>query len=221
MTRGGRRREIETGPERRCVATGASGDAARLIRFALSPEGIVTPDLAERLPGRGVWVSATRADVEKAAKRNLFARGFKAPARSPEGLAEMVEQGLARRAVEALGIARKAGLAVTGFEKVKARLKQGAVTALVEASDGSQEQRAKLRPMAGEAALIDALSREELGLAFGRAFVIHAVLGVGGAADRAVREARRLAGFRSRNADEGGNAGTGAKASSGPDRVPD
>ena len=200
MTRGGRI-DMRDAPERRCVATGESGGTAGLIRFALNPESVVTPDFAEKLPGRGVWVTAARAPLEKAVKRNLFARGFKAPALAPEGLIQMVEAGLARRLIEALGLARKAGLAICGFEKVKARLKSGPVAALIEASDGSEQGRAKLRPMAGEAALVATLTAEELGLAFGREFVIHAVLDAGGAAERVLRESRRLSGFRQTQAD--------------------
>lgn len=196
MTRGGRA-EDRDGPERRCVATGESGGTEGLIRFALSPEGVVTPDLAEKLPGRGVWVTARRDLLERAAKKNLFARGLKTAAKVPDGLIEAVEQGLARRLRDALGLARKAGLAACGFDTVKARLKAGPVAALIEASDGSPAQRAKLRPMAGEAPVVAVLDAAELGLAFGREFVIHAVLDAGAAADRVVRESRRLAGFRS------------------------
>lgn len=200
MTRGGRA-DARDAPERRCVATGESGGTAGLIRFALNPEGVVTPDFAGKLPGRGVWVTAERALLEKAVKRNLFSRGFKAPAKTPDELAGMVEAGLARRLIEALGLARKAGLATSGFEKVKARLKSGPVAALIEASDGSEQGRAKLRPMAGDAPVVASLTAEELGLAFGREFVIHAVLDAGGAAERVLKESRRLSGFRQTQAD--------------------
>lgn len=195
MTRGGRVRDHD-GPERRCVASGSSQDTDALIRFVLDPEGRVTPDLAERLPGRGVWVGAERALLDKAVKRNLFARGLKSAAAIPAGLAEAVEAGLARRLIEAIGLARKSGLAVTGFEKVKARLKAGPVAALIEACDGAEQGRARLRPMAAGAPVVDVLNAGELGLAFGREFVIHAVLDKGGAAERVLRESRRLAGFR-------------------------
>ena len=183
-----------------------------MVRFALSPEGVVTPDLAERLPGRGVWVTADRALLARAAKKNLFARGFRAPARVPEGLADIVEAGLARRAVEALGLARKAGLATAGFDKVRARLRAGPVAALLEAADGSEQGRAKLRPLAGGAPVLAALTSQELGLAFGREFVIHASLDAGGASDRVVREAQRLAGFRAAGRDAFPDGGGGANA---------
>jgi predicted RNA-binding protein YlxR (DUF448 family) len=197
MARGGARRRRD-GPERRCVVTGESGPTDRLIRFALSPQGEVVPDLAERLPGRGVWVTAEAGLVERAGKRGLFARGFKASATAPPDLAARVEAALARRLIDALAMARKAGLATAGFEQVRARLREAPVAALIEAADGSARQRAKLRGPAAEAALIDRLEAAELGLAFGRESVIHACLDRGGAADRAIREGRRLEGFRPR-----------------------
>jgi hypothetical protein len=131
----------------------------------------------------------------------------------PEGLVEQVERGLARRAIDAVALARKAGLATAGFEQVRERLRAGPVACLIEASDGSPAQRARLRPLAGGAAVVDCLSSGELGLAFGREFVIHAVLDAGGAADRVVREARRLAGLRS--------AGTGPACVDDDERASD
>ena len=195
MTRGGRA-VAKAGPERRCIVLGESGPTDRLLRFVLGPDGMVVPDLAERLPGRGAWVTADRAVLDKAMRRNQFSRAFGAPVRLPPDLAGVVEQGLAHRLRDAIAMARKAGLATSGFDTVRHRLRQGPVAALVEASDGSEPQRAKLRPLAGEAPRIDGLTATELGLAFGREFVIHAALDSGGAAERAIREQRRLAGFR-------------------------
>jgi predicted RNA-binding protein YlxR (DUF448 family)/ribosomal protein L30E len=211
MGRGGRNAPHDE-PERRCVATGESGGTAGLIRFVAAPDGTVTPDLAEKLPGRGVWVTADAEAVAKAVKKNLFARGLKLQAKAPEGLVNLLAQGLARRTVEALAIARKAGLVVSGFDQARARLKAGPVGALIEASDGSPGQRAKLRPMAGDAPIVAVLTAEELGLAFGREFVIHAVLDAGGATDRFVREARRLAGFRAAELSAAVEAGGAAPA---------
>lgn len=203
MTRGGARKDRD-GPERRCVASGESGDTALMIRFVLDPEGGLTPDLAARLPGRGVWLTADRALVEKAVKKRLFSRGFRQPVEAPEDLAERLESLLAVRLVEAIGLARKAGLATTGFEKARARLKKGAAGALLAASDGAEDGRRKLQAVtaavekagAGATPLVDSLRSDELGLAFGRDSVIHAVLDAGGAAERVVREARRLDGMR-------------------------
>lgn len=196
MPRGGRAKQRE-GPERRCVVTGVSEPAEGLIRFALSPEGAATPDLAGKLPGRGVWVSSRRDAVEKAAAKNLFSRGFRRQVAPPDpDVADMLEAGLTRRLIDAIALARKAGLAIQGFEKVRARLRRGPVAVLIEARDGAEGGRAKLRPLAQNAVLVDLLSCAELGLAFGRDFVIHASLDPGGASARVVREQRRLSGFR-------------------------
>ncbi|MFV0474437.1 MAG: RNA-binding protein [Pikeienuella sp.] len=203
MTRGGARKDRD-GPERRCVATGESGGVERMIRFALDPEGRLTPDLAARLPGRGVWLTADRALVEKAVTKRLFSRGFRQPVEAPADLADRLEALLAARLVEAIGLARKAGLATTGFEKVRARLRKGPAGALLAASDGAEDGRRKLAALADavgqetgrDSPLVESLRGAELGLAFGRDSVIHAVLDEGGAAGRVVREARRLDGFR-------------------------
>lgn len=203
MTRGGAARDRE-GPERRCIATGTSDGTERMIRFVLDPEGRLTPDLAARLPGRGVWLTAERALVEQAVKKRLFSRAFRQPVEAPEDLPARLEALAAARVIEAVGLARKAGLAATGFEKVRARLKRGRVGALLEASDGAADGRAKLAGIVSAVAasggaaapLVECLSGAELGLAFGRDSVIHAVLDEGGAADRVVREARRLDGLR-------------------------
>ncbi len=199
MTRGGAARNRET-PERRCIATGESGPTDRLVRFVLGPEAVVVPDLAAKLPGRGVWLTADRALVERAVAKGLFSRAFKAQATAPGDLADRLEALLAQRLIDVIGLARKAGQAVTGFEKVRARLKEGAAGALVQASDGAADGRSKLARTAGGVpggvAIIEVLDAAELGLAFGRDFAIHAALDRGGFADRAIGEAARLSGLR-------------------------
>lgn len=167
-----------------------------MIRFVLSPEGEVVPDLAGKLPGRGAWVTADRALVERAARKRLFSRSFRAQARPPEDLADRLEAMLAQRLIELIGLARKAGQAVTGFEKVREHLKAGKAGALVEAADGAADGRAKLARLAGDTPVIAVLTGRELGLAFGRDFAIHAALDRGGFADRAIAEALRLEGLR-------------------------
>jgi predicted RNA-binding protein YlxR (DUF448 family) len=216
MGRGGRAADREV-PERRCIVTGARGPTAPMIRFALAPDGAVVPDLAGKLPGRGAWVGAERALVERARAKGLFARAFKARVTVRDNIADVIEAGLARRAIEALGLARKAGLALSGFDKVHGRLKRGGVAALIEARDGAEQGRRRLRAMAPEAPCLGCLDCAELGLAFGREIVIHAVLDSGGAAEKAIGEMRRLEGFRTGDAPGGagsapllaGNAGHG------------
>lgn len=196
MSRGGRRQPRAEGPERRCIVTGQSGPRQGLIRFVRGPGDAVVPDLAERLPGRGVWLTADRALVEKAVGKRLFQRAFRGPAHAGPELAERLEALLAERLVAQIALARKAGQAVTGYEKTRARLMSGAAGVLVEAADGAADGRAKLRRLAPELPMMSVLTAGELGLAFGREFAIHAALDAGGIADRALREAMRLAGLR-------------------------
>ena len=193
MTRGGRDKDRDD-PERRCVVTGEVQPKAGLIRFVVGPDGMVVPDFAGKLPGRGLWVTAERAVVEKASK-GAFARGAKAPVTMPEGLADVIEAGLAKRVVETLSLARKAGAAVAGFEKVKDWLAAGKAKVLLQASDGSDRGKGKLWTPQG-ARWFGCLTSSELGLAFGRDSVVHAALAAGGLAERVVEEAAKLSGFR-------------------------
>jgi uncharacterized protein len=195
MTRGGRQKERD-GPERRCIVTGESGPRAGLIRFVVGPDDAVVPDIAGKLPGRGIWVSADRAALETAVKKRLFARAARAPVGVPPDLAERVEAGLVRRLIETIALARKAGEAVAGYEKVREWLARGEAAALVQAADGSERGRTKLRPPAGPESHVTCLSGQELGMAFGREVVIHAALAAGGLCGRVVEEAARLARLR-------------------------
>lgn len=203
MTRGGALAKRD-GPERRCIVTGESGGTDNLIRFVLDPEGRLTPDLAQRLPGRGVWLTSERAMVEKAVAKRLFSRAFRQAVEAPEDLPAQLEALLAVRLVDSISLARKAGQAVTGFEKARARLKQGSAGALFAASDGADDGRGKLvailraieRSGGAPTPLVESLNSDELGRAFGRDAVVHAVIDAGGSAERVVRDAARLDGFR-------------------------
>ena len=195
MARGGSK-EQNKAQERRCIVSREVGPKGGLIRFVLDPSGVVTPDVTEKLPGRGLWVSAKRAVIEEAAKKNAFSRAAKAKAIVPEGLADLVESLVAKRLVDALSLARKAGLAIGGFDKVKSSLLEGRARALFQASDGSPDQKRKLRPPPGKDAFYDQLTADELGLAFGREHVIHAVLLAGGMTPSVRMAANRLIGLR-------------------------
>lgn len=193
MTRGGHEKDRED-PERRCIVTGEVQPKRGLIRFVVGPDGQIVPDLAEKLPGRGIWVSAERAVMDKAAK-GAFARSAKQPLTVPEGLSDLVEAGLARRLVDTVSLARKAGYAVAGFEKVKDWLAAGKAKVLLQASDGSDRGKGKLwTPPKGR--WFGCLTSAELGMAFGRDSVVHAALAAGGLAKRVVEEAAKLQGFR-------------------------
>jgi uncharacterized protein len=201
MTRGGRTKDRDD-PERRCIVSGESGPTGGLIRFVVGPDGTVVPDLAGKLPGRGIWVTADRAALATAVKKRLFARAARAPVTAPPDLADQVEAGLVRRLVETIALARKAGTAVAGYEKAREWLVRGDAAALLQAADGSTRGRTKLRPPAGPESHVTCLSGRELGMAFGRENVIHAALAAGGLCGRVVEEAARLARLRGQIGDQ-------------------
>jgi len=201
MGRGGQPKDRTGGPERKCIATGEVRPTARMIRFVTGPEGQIVPDILGKLPGRGIWVSAERAALDRAVAKNLFARAAKAPATVPDGLVAQVEAQLAQRVTNLISLARKGGAAVAGYEKVKDWLTKGEAAVLIQASDGSERGKSKLStPYGGD--FIGWLTADELGRAFGRQTVIHAALGDGGLAQRVVEEAARLKGLRVSGGDE-------------------
>jgi hypothetical protein len=189
------------GRERRCVASGETAPEAELVRFALSPDGQVVVDVAAKLPGRGVWVRADRASVERAVSKGGFARGFKTQVRAPEGLANAVEAALSRRALDLVGLARRAGALAVGATQVEGAIRAAPLKLLIEASDGAEEGRGKLMALhvglwARPPRAIGCFNSAELGVALGRERVIHAcVLQERLAASLAV-DISRLAGFR-------------------------
>lgn len=195
MTRGGREK-LQDDPERKCIATGESQPKTGLVRFCIGPDDVVVPDILGRLPGRGIYVAADRAAITRAATKGLFSRAARKPVKVPEGLADLVESLLARRVVDLVSMCRKANAAVMGYEKVKDWLQSGKARVLVQASDGSERGKTKLRPPEGEGTFIGLLTAGEMGLAFGRERAIHAALGAGMLTTRVVEEAARLSGLR-------------------------
>lgn len=195
MTRGGGKDRPDT-PERRCIVTGETQPATGLVRFVIGPESIVTPDVGHKLPGRGIWVSADRSALDRAVSKKLFARAARQQVVVPDGLADTVHELLTRRVIDLISLARRGGQAVAGYEKVREKLMAGTARVLLQAADGSDRGKAKLRPPDDTGQFIGILTASELGLAFGRDHVIHAALGSGGLTTRVVEEAARLAGVR-------------------------
>ena len=117
--------EADSGPLRLCAVSRAHKPPEELIRFVAGPDGAIVPDLARRLPGRGVWVDATRQAVAAAVRQKAFARSLKRQVSVPADLADLVERLMARRLAEALSIANKAGLVVAGFAKVEELIAAG------------------------------------------------------------------------------------------------
>ncbi len=189
----------EASRERRDIVSGEVVGEARLIRFVVGPDGQIVPDLARKLPGRGLWVAADRASVETAARKGLFSRAAKAKVQAPPDLADLVESLLKRRLLSALGLARKAGDITSGFEKVSATIQAGKAAWLIEARDGAADGRRKLlaqaRKQQPRPPVFGVFTAEELGLALGGENVIHTAFLAGRAAERWTDDVRRLEGF--------------------------
>ena len=187
--------------ERRCIVTGNVADPEDLLRFARAPlDGQVIADLRLELPGRGVWVGNDRGLVSQAIKRNMFTRGFREACKVPEDLDQRIEDRLDELALGYLSLAKKAGQAVHGFEKVETLISTGRLAVLIGASDGSADGRGKLkqrmRATGTEAPVIEFFSSGQLGLALGRTNVIHAAITSGGLARKFVIAANRAQKYR-------------------------
>jgi predicted RNA-binding protein YlxR (DUF448 family) len=187
--------------ERRCIVSYESLPDAKLIRFALAPDGTIVPDVAAKLPGRGAWVRADRESVETAARKQLFSRAFKCEARAPADLAERTESLLARRCLDQLGLMRRAGAVAIGATQVESAIRGKPAMTLIDAADGAQEGREKLMSLhiglwGGPPAAVACFSSEDLGVALGRERVIHACLLQERLATGWAAEIGRLAGFR-------------------------
>ncbi|TNE59380.1 MAG: RNA-binding protein, partial [Alphaproteobacteria bacterium] len=186
-------------PERRCIATAQTRPQAELLRFVVGPEGQIVPDVAGKLPGRGLWLTSSREALALAVKKKAFARSAKAPVTVPDGLEELLERLLVARAIEGLALARRAGVIVCGFQKVENILRHAPPAALFEASDGAADGRSKLLALANRwqkeqkqpIPVLGCLNSVELGLAFGRGSVIHAALEKSGIAPRILSDFTR------------------------------
>lgn len=226
--------EPETGPLRRCIITRERLPKERMIRFVVGPDRQIVPDLAARLPGRGMWLSASRDVLEsggaqeekrleggrqhpqadgalvKASNRHLaraFARAARGPVSVPSDLSVLLQTALVRRIGESLGLARRAGQAVAGYEKAREALRTGRYTLVLQASDGSEAERSRfLSGFGPDLTIIDPLPGEALGRVFGRDYIVHVAVAPGKLAESLVVEAGRLAGLRNGSARALGSA---------------
>jgi predicted RNA-binding protein YlxR (DUF448 family) len=224
--------ELDNGPRtdksatlRMCAVSREQKPVDELIRFVVSPAGEVVADVKRKLPGRGLWVSASREVVAEAVRRHQFSKGFKRDVRAAPTLPTDTENLLVRSAVEALAMAAKAGQVVSGFAKVEgalsARQSRAGVQALIHAADGASDGIRKLdalaRQNAGNGAgtaefpIITALTSAELDLALGRSNVIHAALLAGPANKTFLSRSQILVRYRLADADK--IAGTAARNS--------
>jgi predicted RNA-binding protein YlxR (DUF448 family) len=190
--------------ERRDIVSGEVMPENRLLRFVADPDGKVVPDVAAKLPGRGLWVAASGTAIRTAVEKKLFSRAAKAPLQAEADLAERAEKALVAHMLGDLGIARRSGALVLGFDNVLRQLEgPKPPKVLIEAFDGAPDGKRKLYAAAHRLELkcivIETLTKAELGLALGRENVIHAAVQPGGLADRLMFDAERLSGFRSRS----------------------
>ncbi|MBC9878084.1 RNA-binding protein [Bradyrhizobium sp. INPA01-394B] len=211
--------ELDHGPRaersatmRMCAVSREVRPIDELIRFVVSPTGEVVPDLKRKLPGRGMWVTASRQVVAEAVRRHQFSKAFKRELRTPQTLPADIEALLVRSVAEALGIAAKAGQIVAGFGKVESALKEGTVEVLIHASDGAADGIRKLDMLARQNAgnrgirpqipVITALKSVELDLALTRSNVIHAALLAGPASKSFLSRSQMLVRYRMADADK-------------------
>jgi uncharacterized protein len=221
--------ELDNGPRteksatmRMCAVSREVRPTSELIRFVVAPSGEVVPDIKRKLPGRGLWITASRQAVAEAVRRHHFSRGFKKNVRVPPTLADDTEALLVRSTVEALAIAAKAGQVVSGFAKVESALSQqqgrSALSALIHAADGAADGIRKLDALARQTEagkgeppalpIVTCLTSEELDLALGRANVIHAAVLAGPASRTFLSRSQTLVRYRLADADK--TAGTAA-----------
>lgn len=221
--------ELDRGPHGRersrlCAATRTVHPVSELIRFVVGPNGEAVADVKSKLPGRGIWVTATRDALDEAVKRKAFARGFKRDVSTPPDLVERTERLLERAVLDALAIAGKAGLVAAGFTKAEAALENGAAVALLHAAGAADDGIRKLdaawrrqsdRPLAA----IGFLTSAQLDLALNRPNVVHAALLAGPASETFLARCRRLERFRTGDQQKSGLKGGAEVWPAGNERV--
>lgn len=199
----------ETAPERRCILSGETASREGMIRLAISPDGIVLPDVLARAPGRGAWIAVTRAELEEAiAKgrlRGALARAFKGAALTiPDGLGEMIEKALLRALLDRLGLEMRSGKLVLGSDRIAEQARMGRVAWLGHASDASEDGSRKLDQAlrvgldeegSGKGGVRLPLDRAALSVALGRDNVVHLALADRGSAGRVMAPLGRLLHF--------------------------
>jgi len=185
-----------SGPQRRCIVTGELHDRGALLRLVVGPDGAIVPDVAARLPGRGLWLTPRRDIVDQAVAKRVFARAARRPVAASPELADRIEGLLARRCVDALGLARRAGLAVAGFDRVGDAVRRGRAALLLCALGGAAAGHRKLAALGPELPSAGVLTAAELGSAFGRERIVHAAVAEGPLCRRLLLDLTRLAGLR-------------------------
>ena len=207
---GGKNRTGGPYPLRKCIATGALRPKDEMLRFVVGPDGSLVPDLDGCLPGRGLWLSAERDMVNTACAKGLFSRAAHHGVEVSANLADQLEGLMVRRCLDLLGLARRAGEAVAGFEKATAWLREGNGGVILQARDGATDGREKIKALAPGLATVDLFEARELGRALGRDCCVHVVMAEGRLAEGLMTEAGRLMAFRQAGAKKEGPGVQGA-----------
>lgn len=193
-------------PERRCVLSGETAPRDSLVRLAVSPDGLVLPDVWEKAPGRGAWIGADRVEFEKGVAtgrlKAALARAFRTGELTlPEDLPQKVENALTRAFLDRLGLEMRTGRLILGTQRIADAARAGGVSLLLHAADASEDGRKKLdqawrvgREAEGsrERGATLPLDRAALSVALGRDNVVHLALAEDSAAERVLKPLRRL-----------------------------
>ena len=205
--------EAEFGPdrrghkplERRCLASGETRDPIHMVRYVLDPDGVVTPDIQGKLPGRGVWVSSDRGSLEKVITQKSFARGFKGQVKIEGDLVDLTDRLLERRVLGLITMARKASVIALGFDQVQSMAREAAIAIRIEASDGSKDGRSKTRTLAKamnreqglpDPVVLGCFTADQIGQALGREAIVHAAVRPCKLAKAMEVDMARMSGFR-------------------------
>lgn len=184
---------------RTCIASGVQRPKADMVRFVIGPDDRPVPDLEEKLPGRGLWLSAERHVIHTACAKNLFAKRARCRVQIDADMPAALEGLMVRRCIRWIELARRAGQAVGGFDEVRRGLDQGRAQGggvVLSARDGATGSRGKIARIAQDLVILDALGAVEIGAAFGRERVVHALVSAGGLAESTLRDMMRLSGLR-------------------------
>ncbi len=181
--------------ERHCIVTHQALDKTQMIRFAVSPELVITPDIAEKLPGRGIWITTTAEALTQAIKDKLFAKAARQQVTVPDDLADKVELLLKQHALEALALCRKAGEAICGFDTILRLKTPERIAMILHAADAGEHGIRKLKAAFPQAEHCAVFTREELSQPMGGENVVHVALTNTPPAQHFIRKAKRFTGF--------------------------
>lgn len=182
---------------KRCIVSNVKLPRDKMVRFVIGPDEKIAVDIQARLPGRGFWLSAHRDVIHTACTKRYFAKAARVKVEVPCDLADRVERLLVRRCQDLIGLARRAGQALSGFAKVEDWLRSSKPAGvLLAAADGADDGRKKVWAWTEEVPVIVALNADELGLAFSKDRVVHVIVTPGRLAKNLLATARRLEGLR-------------------------